>query len=105
MSNSNCILVTGASGRTGRAVIAALANRGAYVRAFIRREEVSEELQALGANEIALGDLFEGDGLEQAVKGVDQVIHICPPMNPGEAELGKKVTDLCLAHNVRRLVE
>jgi uncharacterized protein YbjT (DUF2867 family) len=104
MSNSNCILVTGASGRTGRAVIETLHKRGAYVRAFIRREEVAGELRKLGADEIKLGNLFEGDGLAEAVSGCRQVLHICPPMNPGEADLAKKMTDLCLANNIERLV-
>jgi uncharacterized protein YbjT (DUF2867 family) len=104
MSSKNCILVTGASGRTGRAVIAALHNKGAYSRAFIRREEVADELKKIGADEIALGDLFDDASLAAAVSGCDQVIHICPPMNPEEATLAKKMTDLCLAKGVRRLV-
>ena len=104
MSNSGCILVTGASGRTGRAVISALNKRGAFVRAFIRCEEVGDELLALGASEIALGDLFDDTSLAKAVSGVAQVIHICPPMNSGEADLAKKMTDLCLKNNIDRLV-
>lgn len=104
MTNNNCILVTGASGRTGRAVIQALQARGAVVRAFIRRAEVADELGALGADEIVLGDLFVGESLAKAVSGCAQVIHICPPMNPGEADLAKRMTDLCLENKVERLV-
>jgi uncharacterized protein YbjT (DUF2867 family) len=104
MSGDNCILVTGASGRTGRAVISALNKKGAYVRAFIRRADVVDDIKLLGAAEILLGDLFETESLAAAVSGCSQVIHICPPMNQGEAELAKTVTDLCLSFDVRRLV-
>ena len=33
------ILITGASGKTGRRVVAAIASKGGAVRAFIRRSE------------------------------------------------------------------
>ena len=98
------ILVTGASGRTGRAVIASLKGREVKVRAFVRREEVCTELKEIGADEIVVGDLFDDQALETAVINCDQVIHICPPMNPNEATLAIKITDLCLKHNVHRLV-
>ena len=49
------ILVTGAAGKTGKAVIKALAGRGAEVRALVRHPEHVGALTALGAAEIALG--------------------------------------------------
>jgi uncharacterized protein YbjT (DUF2867 family) len=98
------ILVTGASGRTGRAIIGSLKGREVKVRAFVRREEVCTELKEIGADEIVVGDLFDDQALETAVINCDQVIHICPPMNPNEATLAIKITDLCLKHNVHRLV-
>jgi uncharacterized protein YbjT (DUF2867 family) len=98
------ILVTGASGRTGRAVIASLNGREVKVRAFVRREEVGKELKEIGADEIIVGDLFDDQALETAIINCDQVIHICPPMNPNEATLAIKITDLCLKHNIHRLV-
>ena len=98
------ILVTGASGRTGRAIIGSLKGREVKVRAFVRREEVCTELKEIGADEIVVGDLFDDQALETAVINCDQVIHICPPMNPNEATLATKITDLCLKHNVHRLV-
>ena len=104
MSDKNLILVTGASGRTGRAVISALSSQNVSTRAFIRRKETSAELLKLGANEIALGDFFNYDSLEDAVSGCSHVIHICPPMHPGEADLAIQMTDLCLLLKVERLV-
>jgi len=104
MPDKSLILVTGASGRTGRAVISALDSQNVSTRAFIRRKEASAELLKLGANEIALGDFFNYDSLEDAVSGCSHVIHICPPMHPGEAELAIQMTDLCLRLKVERLV-
>nr|HIL75325.1 NAD-dependent epimerase/dehydratase family protein [Rhodospirillales bacterium] len=102
MPDKTSILVTGASGRTGRAVISALKMHDVTIRGYIRRREVAQELKTLGVDEIVLGDLFDFSVLERAVSGCGHVIHICPPMNPRETELAAKVTDLCLKHGVRR---
>ncbi len=102
MPDKTSILVTGASGRTGRAVISALKMHDVTIRGYIRRREVAQELKTLGVDEIVLGDLFDFSVLERAVSGCGHVIHICPPMNPRETELATKVTDLCLKHGVRR---
>ena len=104
MSGKKLILVTGASGRTGRAVISALKKRNVIVRAYIRRSEVAADMKRLGADEIILGDLFDFDILDTAIVDCSEVIHICPPMNPREAELANKVTDLCSMNGVTRLV-
>jgi uncharacterized protein YbjT (DUF2867 family) len=98
------ILVTGASGRTGRAAIAAIARRGGKVRAFIRRAEVADELKALGAAETVLGDLMDRDALARAVGGAGQILHICPPMHPQEDVLAATMIDLAAHANVDRLV-
>jgi uncharacterized protein YbjT (DUF2867 family) len=98
------VLVTGASGRTGRRVVGALAKTALQVRAFIRRTEAATEMKALGADQIALGDLFDAASLADAIAGCGQVLHICPPMHPKEAELARTVTDLCQRHGVGRLV-
>ena len=104
MREKKLVLVTGASGRTGRAVISVLQKYGVRIRAFIRRVQVSDDLKKLGADEIILGDLFDFEMLEAAVRGCSQVLHICPPMNPREAELANKITDLCSMNDVTRLV-
>ncbi len=98
------VLVTGASGRTGRRVVGALAKTQLLVRAFIRRADVATEMEALGADQIALGDLFDEESLAEAIAGCGQVLHICPPMHPEEAELARTVTDLCQHHGVGRMV-
>ena len=104
MPEKKLILVTGASGRTGRAVISSLQERDVSIRAYIRRSEVVDDLRTLGADDVVVGDLFDFEVLEAAVADCSDVIHICPPMNPREAELAKKITDLCSKNGVRRLV-
>jgi len=98
------ILVTGASGKTGSKVVEALSARGAVVRAFIRREDAARAVRKLGAAETALGDLYDDDSLKRALAGCRGVIHICPPMNPDETNIAKRITDHCLAAGVGRLI-
>lgn len=80
------ILVTGANGRTGRPVIAALADKGASVRAFIRDAGQTESLRASGANEFAVGDMGDSASIEAALADCDKLVHIGPPMHPKEVE-------------------
>jgi len=104
MTQTGSVLVTGASGRTGRRMVAALAARNARVRAFVRRPAAGEELRALGAAEIVVGDLLDREALAVAVRGAAQVLHICPPMHPQEDALAWTLIDLCLAAGTGRVV-
>ncbi len=81
------VLVTGANGRTGRAVVAALAKRGAAVRAFLRKAEQWPAIQALGAAEHAIGDMGDLASIRAALAGCDALVHIGPPMHPREKEM------------------
>jgi uncharacterized protein YbjT (DUF2867 family) len=78
--------VTGANGRTGRAVVAALLARGARVRGLIRAPDQAARLESQGA-EAAIGDLEQPDTLAAAAAGCRAVIHIGPPMHPREVEM------------------
>lgn len=98
------MLVTGASGGTGRRVVAALSRRNIDIRAFVRRKEVCDSLSALGASEFALGTLEDDASLGEACKGVDTVLHICPPMHPQEDVIAKRLTDICMKSGVERLI-
>lgn len=88
---SMTVLLTGANGRTGRAVLAALARRGARVRVFVRRPEPWDELVGLGATEMAVGDLADRASLSTAAIGCERVVHIGPPMHPDEPALTANV--------------
>lgn len=87
MSMRNLVLLTGANGRTGRAVLAALSRAGAEVRVFVRKAEQFESLRALGACELAVGDMLDADSVRAAVKDCARLVHIGPPMHPQEREI------------------
>ncbi|WBP90953.1 condensation domain-containing protein [Kitasatospora cathayae] len=67
------VLLTGATGGVGAAVLQELMAQGRPVRVLVRPE--SAHLPALHGAEIAEGDLADPDSLQRAVKGVDAVIH------------------------------
>lgn len=80
------ILVTGAAGKTGKAVIRALTRAGGEVRALVHRLEQQASVLAIGANEAIRGDLGQLVDIKRALDGVDTVYHICPNVNPHERE-------------------
>jgi uncharacterized protein YbjT (DUF2867 family) len=98
------ILVTGAAGKTGRAVIRALAGRGQPVRALVRREAQIPAVQALGAAEGLAGELPDAALLRQAVEGVAAVYHICPNVNPDELSIARAALAAARQAGVGRFV-
>lgn len=100
----NKILVTGASGKTGKAVIHAIAETGLFVTAFTHKAIYDPELREAGAKQVLIGDLRSENDLIKALTGHDGVYHICPNMTPDEYEIGKKVIHLCENLMIRRFV-
>ncbi|WP_164857267.1 SDR family oxidoreductase [Sphingomonas crocodyli] len=78
------VLVTGANGKTGRAVLAALAAAGAQARALIRNPAQEGAVIAAGAQEVAVGDLGNADSLSKSAQGCAAIIHIGPPLDRNE---------------------
>jgi uncharacterized protein YbjT (DUF2867 family) len=73
------ILVTGAAGKTGAAVVQQLLERDFTVRALVRiRDERAARLGVLGA-EIVEGDLHEFESMRSAMQGVQRVYFVYPP--------------------------
>lgn len=101
---SGPILLTGANGRTGRAILKSLSFAKIPVRAFIRDEAQGAELLELGASEIAIGNLEDDASIAQAVKGAEQVLHIGPPMYAGELEVTTKLVDASKAAGVSHFI-
>jgi uncharacterized protein YbjT (DUF2867 family) len=87
MRDPNLILVTGASGKTGRQCVSRLLEAGAPVRALVRRPNAADELRAQGITDVIVGDMFAADVMARALDGAQKVLHICPPMHPKEDEL------------------
>lgn len=98
------VLVTGAPGKTGRAVVRALAARGARVRALVRRPEQAQAPPADGAAERCVGDLTNGADLARACEGAVALYHICPNMHPAEVQIAAQIIDAARAAGVVRFV-
>jgi uncharacterized protein YbjT (DUF2867 family) len=83
------ILVTGAAGKTGRAVIRALAAHGQAVRALVRRPEQVQVVETLGAQQAIVGDMRDAATVRRAAQGARAVYHICPNVSPDEVTMGE----------------
>jgi uncharacterized protein YbjT (DUF2867 family) len=66
------ILVTGATGKTGRALVQQLVSRSKPVRALVRDRAKAADIAAVGA-EIAVADLSRSATLASALVGIDKV--------------------------------
>lgn len=98
------ILVTGAAGRTGRAIIAALVHRGQAIRALVHREEQRRVVETPGALETVIGDMRSETALEDAARGVRAVYHICPNVSPYEVRIGKAMIAAACRAGVEQFV-
>lgn len=101
---SAMILVTGAAGKTGRAVIRALAAKREPIRALIHRPEQAPSLEALGVQESLVGDLLDRAIMQQAVEGVRAIYHIAPNVSPYEASIGTIIIAAAKSASVERFV-
>ena len=102
------ILVTGAAGKTGRAVIKALGAREQVVRALVHRpRQVTVAIDA-GAQEVVVGDMRDRSILEQALApgrvAVRAIYHICPNMSPDELSIGQAIFRAARAAKVEHFV-
>src|SRR5258708_33722242 len=76
------ILVTGATGDTGRPTVKELLKKGLKVRALAHREDArSQELASLGA-EIVYGDITSLRDMRRGIGGVDGP-YFCSPIREG----------------------
>jgi uncharacterized protein YbjT (DUF2867 family) len=98
------ILVTGAGGKTGKAVIKALLARGAPVRAFVRSTSHLAALKAIGVSDAVVGEMGDPGALSQAVHAVDAIYHICPNVSPHELVFAKLLIAAAANAGVSRFV-
>ncbi len=98
------ILVTGAGGKTGTAVIRALRARRAVVRALVFHDDQVQRVKELGARETIVGDMRKKATLSQAVRNVQAIYHICPNVSPDEVRIGRALVSAARAARVERFV-
>ena len=83
------ILVTGAAGKTGRAVIQALIARDQKIRALVHRNEQVAALKQLGVQEVIVGELSFEKVITLATRGARAIYHIAPNIHPQEELIGQ----------------
>lgn len=83
------ILITGANGQTGRAIIRTLLSKGEEVRAYVHKAEYIQELKSLGVKEGVAGDMMDQEATNEAFKGIRAAYHICSVFNPDEVRIGQ----------------
>lgn len=103
------ILVTGATGLLGSALLARLLNAGEGVRILARRP-----VPSLAGNpqvHVVIGNLGDPEAVDRAIRGVEAVYHVGATMRGGVADFEsgtvwgtKNVVSACLRHGVKRLV-
>lgn len=98
------ILVTGAAGKTGQAVIEALVAQGESVRALVHRPEQVQLIEALGAQEVLVGDMLARVTVDRAVQGIRAVYHICPNVSPDEVAIGHSLIKASRSSGVEHFV-
>ena len=106
------ILVTGAAGKTGRAVIRALSARGQVVRALVHRPQQAPVAIDAGAQDVVAGDMRDLAVLEQALAaaagvaagGIRAIYHICPNMSPDELSISQVVLRAARAAELEHFV-
>ena len=82
------ILVTGAGGKTGQAVLRALSSAGEAVRAQVRRSTQVTSARQYGAAEVVVADLLDRAQMTVAMDGVRAVYLIVPNIHPEETTIG-----------------
>lgn len=79
---SNIILVTGATGETGRHTVQQLLDAGRAVRALVHREDARAEALRQAGAEVVVGDLLVHDDAIRAAAGTSAA-YFCYPVRPG----------------------
>ena len=102
------VLVTGAAGRIGRAVVAQLNERGAHVTGLVLADSGD-----LDVDSIVVGDASDGDVVQKGLRGVDAVIHLAAIPTPDTHDAAETfatntratftVLEQAGAHGVRRV--
>ena len=103
MPAEDLILVTGATGNTGSALLQQLETRGARARAMVRGQPDSARLRGTSAT-IVRGNFDDPRSLEAALEGVTHAYLVTPSSPDAEAQQ-VRFAELAAAAGVRHLVK
>ena len=100
---ANTVLVTGATGTIGSAVVRDLRRRGVATRAFVR--DRARALAVLGDDvELATGDLADPSSIRTALRGVQRLL-LCTPNDPEQVRREVTVIDAAAEAGVGLVVK
>jgi len=95
------ILVTGASGNVGKAVLNEVARSGAQHKAMYR--SANEAAKAPAGSMAVLADFAKKETLAATLRGVEAVYLVCSPI-PGLVQLETNMIDACVPAGVKHIV-
>lgn len=98
------ILITGAAGKTGKAVLRTLSKKGKTVKAAVFHSEQIQEVGTLGAKEVLVGDMRDTNFIKKTLQGVNSVYHICPNIHPDEIAMGQEIIDAAAEAGITHFV-
>jgi uncharacterized protein YbjT (DUF2867 family) len=109
MPNNADILVTGATGLTGGAIVRRLSARGVPVRALVRNTTTTNTdkaaaLAELPGVEVVEGDMAQAQTLTRSLTGADRVMLISSS-DPAMAEIQSTLIDAAAAAGVRYVIK
>jgi len=97
------ILITGAGGKTGKALVKELSEVES-ICAFVHREEHVLVAKSIGAEKVIVGDMRDRSAIRSAMEGIRSVYHICPNMHPDEFIIGEMVNSTAREAEVEHFV-
>tara|TARA_B100000945_G_scaffold321570_1_gene337072 strand:+ start:4275 stop:5138 length:864 start_codon:yes stop_codon:yes gene_type:complete len=98
------ILVTGAGGKTGVAVVRSLLINNIEVRILVRDESKIRDLEFVDDVDIVIGDMRSESVQRDAFDGVRSVYHICPNMHEDELAIGLSMISVAKQFDVKHFV-
>lgn len=104
MSESSCVLVTGATGFVGRRLVPQLVDRGLTVRAMTRNPTAYD-----GAGEPVHGDVHDPESLAEALAGADVAVYLVHSLDDDDferkdAEAAAAFGRAAVDHGLRQIV-
>jgi uncharacterized protein YbjT (DUF2867 family) len=97
------VFVTAATGTVGSHLVKMLAEKGVQVRAGAHNPEKAKKLAHKNV-EVAQFDVTDAASVEQAVKGIDKIYFISPPIVQNRVELAQRLIDSAKKAGIKHIV-